>query len=167
MSRKTLFPLILIPIILTLFSSKKNNHYFILPSGQKIVLKLAITKKQIVKGLSSVKPKDFPKNYGMLFVYKNPGKRVFWMPQTYFNLDIFFLDKNFKVIEIVRNLKANPNKYHTPNNKIDTTDSIFCRHVLEIRSDSPIAKNIKKGDKLIWKSSTSFSEILLKTHPWQ
>ena len=45
-------------------------------------------------------------NSGMLFIWKDLEKRTFWMKNTYFDLDLFFLGKEGQVLEIYRNAKA-------------------------------------------------------------
>ena len=76
-------------------------------------------------------------NSGMLFIWKNLQKRAFWMKNTNFNLDLFFLDKEGQVIEIYKKAKAL------------SEDIIYsiqkAMFVLELRADEYL---IKKGDKL-------------------
>ena len=50
--------------------------------------------------------KSINPNSGMLFIWKNLQKRTFWMKNTNFDLDLFFLDKEGQVIEIYKKAKA-------------------------------------------------------------
>ena len=50
--------------------------------------------------------KDMKPNSGMLFIWKDSQIRNFWMKNTYFNLDLFFLNKQGEIIEIYKNAKA-------------------------------------------------------------
>ena len=93
--------------VLTLISAKT----FAIESYQmqnltlaKVNLQLAITRNEHTKGLSGIKPSDFPANKGMLFINDQMDKRTFWMPDTYFNLDIIFLDTNLKIVGIEKNV---------------------------------------------------------------
>jgi uncharacterized membrane protein (UPF0127 family) len=62
-------------------------------------LKVASTPSQQKKGLSNIK--KIKKNQGMLFCYDaEKPDRVFTMKNTYFDLWIIFLDKNFKEVKI-------------------------------------------------------------------
>jgi len=131
--------------------------------GHEIKLRIAASEAQKVRGLSGLRKKDFSKNEGMLFYYKSDGLRQFWMPDTYFNLDIIFLDKSFKVVEIDRNVKAHPGR--SENIPIARSKTVQCRHVLELRSDSPLAREVQVGHILKWKSSSSISEIESSIHP--
>ena len=93
----------------------------------------------------------------MLFFYKSEGPKSFWMPDTYFNLDIIFLNKDFLVVDIVKNIQHHPGR--APNPPIARTPSVNCRHVLEIRADSPLSSKIKLGTQFKWMSEKSPAEI--------
>ena len=45
-------------------------------------------------------------NSGMLFIWKDSQIRSFWMKNTHFNLDLFFLNNHGEIIEIYKNAKA-------------------------------------------------------------
>ena len=141
LTQKLIIPIIIIFCINA--RPSRNIKKITTPSGDIIRITLAITAQAQKKGLSGIKKSDFQKNEGLLFFNKNDDYRSFWMPNTLFNMDIFFLNKNFKVTHITRNLHAHPGYNSIPS--IAKTKKIFCRHVLEMRSDSPIAEKIKKG----------------------
>lgn len=130
------------------------------PQGEKIKTTLAITADDQNQGLSGVKAEDFDDDQGMLFFYLEDFEKYFWMPDTYFDLDLFYMDKDLKIIEIIRRAphyigRANPDL-------IPKLRGVWCRHVLEMKSTSEIAKALKIGDKLSWKSSLSLSETEAK-----
>jgi len=75
------------------------------PSGEIIETSIAYTYKDHQKGLQGVKEEEFDDNDGNLFFYLKTSPRTFWMPNTYFNLDIFYLDENLKIIDIVWNME--------------------------------------------------------------
>ncbi len=66
------------------------NGQLALPSGKVIQTRLALTQEEKVKGLSGVKSDNFGLNQGVLFFYTIEEPRRFWMPDTYFNLNIIF-----------------------------------------------------------------------------
>ena len=68
------------------------------------------------------------------------------MPDTYFDLDILFLDKNLKIVELVLGLKHHPGR----KGEIPTTGKITSRYALELRADSTIGKKLVVGDQLKW-----------------
>ncbi len=126
------------------------------PSGESIKTILAISPTEQEKGLSGVKPEDFSENEGMLFFDLEDNERYFWMPDTYFDLDLIYLDKDLKIVEIVRKLphhigRSNPHL-------IPRAPRVWARHVLEMKATSEIAKKLKTGDTLGWKSPMTLKE---------
>jgi uncharacterized membrane protein (UPF0127 family) len=124
--------------------------------GDSIKTTLAYTSIDSERGLSGVKSEDYADDQGMLFFYLSDEERHFWMPDTYFDLDLFYLDKDLKVLDIIRKLpfyigRANPES-------IPRARGVWCRHVLEMKSGSSIAEKIKVGDQLGWESSKSLQE---------
>ena len=77
--------------------SKKNNP-------QKLSLEIADNEQKRSYGLMN--RKDMKPNSGMLFIWKDSQIRNFWMKNTHFNLDLFFLNKQGEIIEIFKNAKA-------------------------------------------------------------
>lgn len=134
-----------------------------IPNGKTIQLRLAVNDDEQMQGLSEVLPDELQNNEGMLFVNKNDESRRFWMPNTFINLDIFFLDAHLKVLRVFRDMKAHPgfDEFLIP---IARTESVRCRHVLELKSSSPLSREIKVGDTLKWTSPFSLLEIGRGTH---
>lgn len=130
------------------------------PNGRKIETTLAITTDDQNQGLSGIKSEDFDDDQGMLFFYLDDFEKYFWMPDTYFDLDLFYMDKDLKIIEIIRKAphyvgRANPDL-------IPRIRGVWCRHVLEMKTTSEIAKSLKVGDKLTWKSVLNLNETEAK-----
>lgn len=132
----------------------------ITPQGEIIETTLAITAADQEQGLSGVKPENFSDSQGMLFYYLTDEEKNFWMPDTYFDLDLIYLDQNLKVVDIVRKLPH----YIGRNNPelIPRARAVWCRHTLEMKAGSPIAAKIKIGDQLKWQSQISQSELEAK-----
>lgn len=131
------------------------------PDGKSLPLILAITPEEQEKGLSGVQPNEWPGEFAMLFPSLEDTYRTFWMPDTYFDLDIFFLDKDLKIIGIERKVKHHPGR---ENEKlIPRTRSYLCRHVMEMHSDSSISLSLNVGDKITWKDSYSLEQIVSNT----
>ena len=153
------------PIFSDLFDKKSSleSVKIKLPSGEIIRVRLALSEEEKTKGLSGISDNQFKKDEGLLFFYTKRGKRSFWMPDTYFPLDIFFLDKKLKIVDIVRNLPNHPGFEEPP--PIPRARTVYAFHVLEMRSDSHLAKKLNHGDQLHWLSSISLSEIESRIHP--
>ncbi len=129
----------------------------ITPSGETIETKLALTPAEQEQGLSGVQASDFDENDGMLFFYLQDDEKHFWMPDTYFDLDLIFVDQNFKIVDIIRKLpfyigKANPDL-------IPRARGVWSRHTLEMKATSPISAKLKIGDELKWKSPLTPKEL--------
>jgi uncharacterized membrane protein (UPF0127 family) len=132
----------------------------ITPDKSAIKTTLAIKEADQNQGLSGVKPEDFDEDEGMLFFYLEDFEKFFWMPDTYFDLDIFYLDKDLTIVDVVRKAphyvgRMNPHL-------IPRIRGVWCRHVLEMKASSGIAKALKIGDRLIWKSKMTLGETEAK-----
>jgi uncharacterized membrane protein (UPF0127 family) len=127
------------------------------PNGDVIRTKVVVSEADQEQGLSGKKPEDFADDQGMLFYYFADDEKNFWMPDTYFDLDLFYLDQNLKVVDIIRKLphyvgRANPDI-------IPRARPVWCRHTLEMKASSPLAKKIYIGDQLKWKGNKSVTEM--------
>ena len=71
---------------------------------QELSIELADTEYKRSYGLMN--REDMKSNSGMLFIWKDKQIRNFWMKNTYFNLDLFFLNNQGEIIEIYKNAKA-------------------------------------------------------------
>ena len=88
-----------IPVFQKVYCAIKINKKY-----SKLVLEVADTFEKRKYGLMN---REYIKlNSGMLFIWKDLEKRTFWMKNTYFDLDLFFLGKEGQVLEIYRNAKA-------------------------------------------------------------
>ena len=126
------------------------------PAGQTIDTTLAVTEHDQNQGLSGVKAGDFDDDQGMLFFYLDDFEKYFWMPDTYFDLDLFYLDKDLKILDIVR--RAPHYVGRANQDLIPRIRGVWCRHVLEMKSTSAISQALKIGDQIKWKSSLSLQE---------
>ena len=126
------------------------------PAGEPIETRMVFRDAEQVQGLSGVKPQDFGENEGMLFWYTEEGMRYFWMPDTYFDLDLFYLDKDLKITDIIRKLPHYVGRHNE--NLIPRAREVWSRHVLEMKASSPIGATLKVGDQLKWKGAMSLSE---------
>lgn len=131
--------------VFVLYTQSTLAGFFISPRGEKISLRFAVSSSEQTKGLSGLKSHEFNENEGMLFVYDKPGARRFWMPDTYFNLDIYFLDANYKVIGLEKNVPFHPGREEPP--LIYQTKTYTAQYVLEMKSSSKISKKIQLNDR--------------------
>ncbi|NBX67246.1 MAG: DUF192 domain-containing protein [Proteobacteria bacterium] len=85
--------------------------------------------------------KKLAKDAGMLFVYDEPGRRAFWMKNTYIPLDMLFFTKKGELVHI--HSEAIPQDL-TP---IDPKRDDICA-ILEIAGGEAAKRKIKVGDRL-------------------
>lgn len=128
-----------------------------LADGSNIRVRLALSDAEKKQGLSGLPKTQFGEDEALLMVSFNNGLRGVHMPDTYFNLDVFFLDKDLRVVGLQRNLTAHPGKTEPP--KIEASRWVFARHIMEMRSDSRIAHQIQVGTILHWQSQPTVNAI--------
>lgn len=108
-------------------------------TGQNIKVDLAITPSEHEQGLSG-RP-GLKDDEGMLFVFLQVGKHLFWMKDMFFSIDMIWLGADMKVIYIKKD--ATPASYPTtfgPNQD--------AKYVLEVISGFSDKNNLKVGDKM-------------------
>ncbi len=114
---------------------------FALPSGRLVEAFNADTLAKQTQGLSGVREGELKVHQGMLFTYPKMDRKQFWMPNTYMNLDIYFMDGDYRVIHVDRSVPAHPSMEEP----VPRSSIIFAQNILEIPSSSPYAGQIKKG----------------------
>lgn len=86
---------------------------------------------------------------GMLFVFKEEQTTNFWMKDMTFNLDIIWLDGNYKIVHIEKNVSANSYNAQDPSkSKTFTNGNNLAKYVLEINGGLSDQMNLKTGDTL-------------------
>ena len=114
-----------------------------LPSGAKLKTYIAESDADQKRGLSKIMPEDFSDNEAMLFTGSTMHIRQFWMPETHFNLDIIFMNADYYVLDIHRNIQHFTKR--EPRRSVPLSKEVYSQHVLEIKADSPYAKEIQPG----------------------
>lgn len=120
----------------------------VLPSGKEVKVFVAQTPSEQTQGLSDLRPEQFQDDESMLFPAKRNQVRQFWMPNTHFNLDIVFLNKDLYVLDVHKDLRHYPKE--GPKDRVPLSKAVYSRHVLELKSSSPLAKEIQPGMSLKW-----------------
>jgi uncharacterized protein len=126
------------------------------PQGESIQTKLVYTPADMEQGLSGVKPEDFDDDEGMLFFYLSEEEKHFWMPDTYMDLDIFYLDKDLKILDVNRKVPHYVGRANA--DLIPRARPVWARHVLEMKASSPLSARLKVGDQLQWVSKLGIRE---------
>jgi hypothetical protein len=135
----------------------------------------AWTPNEMTQGLSGVLPQDFSHSLGMFFWGSHRQTLSFWMPHTFFNLNIIFLDdipeqdQTYKVVGITLNLKHDTrslaeldrtNKTH----EVASTPPIDAIHVLECKATEKWCQNFKLNDRITILRPSDGKKIKSKAH---
>lgn len=143
---KRLAFLVALVVVLVLLKNNVILKTNVIYKGQAYSVRYLYLPDEQAKGLSDILPDQFKENEVAFFVGTKYENKYFWMPNTYFDLDIFYLDKYCVVSAINRNVPHFPN--NKPVDKVPTAKPYLAFHVMEMRSDSNLAKNINIGDQL-------------------
>ena len=131
---KLLFLLLLSPVL----ASSEKQCSSISIEKVNLCVELAISQREKSKGL--MYRKDLLNSDGMLFIWKNAGKRCMWMKNTYISLDLGFFREDMTLIE-VRNL--------FPRSLDSICSSEPAKYALELPKGWFSSHNIKNNSKLV------------------
>lgn len=114
----------------------------ILPGGQRIqLIATADSAEERAQGLSG--RTSLGQNEGMWFVFDKEGYYPFWMPEMNFGLDIIWVDKDYRVADIARDVPpAKPGETNPPR----YTNQRLAKYVLEVNAG--VGSGLVMGDHL-------------------
>ncbi|MES2023190.1 MAG: DUF192 domain-containing protein [Patescibacteria group bacterium] len=141
--KKSFYWLIVVIVIFLGFLFLQNKHapdfHYVKIGSQTLKVDLALTNAEQEQGLSgrSILAED----EGMLFVFKQPSKNLFWMKDMNFSIDMIWFDQNMKVIYMQKN--ATPESY--PGTFGPDGNS---KYVLEVVSGFSDKNHLQVGDKI-------------------
>tara|TARA_B100000925_G_scaffold289318_1_gene271928 strand:- start:4692 stop:5192 length:501 start_codon:yes stop_codon:yes gene_type:complete len=129
------------------FFLKNNEEIIFLKDKNNSILELKPLRsmKAQAQGLSGVKREQLKTNQGAIFIYDGMSSRSFWMPDTYFDLAIIFLDENLVVKFVEKKAIAHPGRKEPP--IIFRTKAVEAKYVVEIPADNPIVFSLNVGDR--------------------
>lgn len=108
----------------------------------KMFVDIALTDKQKQEGLSI--KNSLNENEGMLFFLEEPSKASFWMKNMHFPIDIIWLDSNFSIVHIEKELPPCTLAFYCPSYK-PLKESLY---VLETIDGFANDHHLKVGDKI-------------------
>lgn len=134
---------ILLVLLILLNCCTKIPREISIDNGQesvKIKIEIADDEPEIMKGLMFRKSMEW--NSGMLFIFKDEDYKTFWMKNTLIPLDMVFIDKDFKIVDIKYALPCtqDPCKLY-PSLKP-------AQYVLELNGNFTLINNIREGAKI-------------------
>ena len=102
-------------------------------------VEIADTDAKREKGLSQ--RASLEENKGMLFVFEQPGRYIFWMKDMNFAVDIIWIDKDKKVLEIMDSIAPDtfPKTFYAKE---------LVQYVVEMRAGFARENDIQPGDKV-------------------
>lgn len=109
--------------------------------SQEFKLEIAKTVSELSRGLGG--RTKLCNNCGMLFIFPADSPMVFWMKDTLIPLDMIFLDKNGKVLNII----TAETEIGTPDYRLKLHKSQgFGRYVIELNKGAAQKINLNPGD---------------------
>lgn len=114
--------------------------------GIELNVEVVETADEMVRGLSG--RTGLAEDEGMLFVYDEPGLYSFWMKDMKFPIDIIWIDENFEIIDITKNVRPDSFPQTFQPQKL-------AQYVLEVKVGFSDKNNIEIGE------SVDLSAILL------
>ena len=139
-----IFFVLLIFLISCSKNINKNFSEILINNGKnliKINIEIADDNEKRMKGLMF--REKLNENEGMLFVFDDEQYQTFWMKNTLIPLDIIFIDKNLKIVDIKNAVpcKEEPCVIYKSEKAAE--------YVLEVNKNFTIKKGIKVGDNII------------------
>jgi len=131
-------------LLIFLVSCAKNINQISIDNGKKIIkinVEIADDSEKRMQGLMFREKLDESK--GMFFIFDNEDYLTFWMENTLIPLDIIFIDKDFKIVDIKYAVpcKSDQCRLYKP--------SRLAKYVLEVNGNFSINNKISVGNKVI------------------
>lgn len=127
-------------------SDKRGQSIFIRINDLTLKAEIAETYSERARGLSG--RERISDDQGMLFLFKEPGRYPFWMKGMKFPIDIIWLDKDLKIVEIKK--EARPESFPE-----FFQPKAPAEYVLEINAGLSDKHNLKEGDKCLLDKKSS------------
>ena len=134
--------LLFVPLSFTSFASDLNKSQIIVMTVEghfeHFNVECAISNSEKTKGLMFRKELD--KDEGMLFIWNEDALRHFWMKNTLMDLDILFINSEYKIIKIEERAQSGSTRI--------ISSKFPVKYVLEINAGQSQIRNITSGATL-------------------
>ncbi len=127
--------------------TKEGELTFFTPDSVKVKqidIEFADDPDEIVLGLMF--RRSMQENQGMLFIFDSKAARSFWMKDTYFSLDMIFIDSNKEIVSIARDT--------TPLTEQNYHSEKPAQYVLEVIAGFAKKHGIVPGYKIDWQRTS-------------
>ncbi len=118
-----------------------ENIGHVVLAGQSIKVDLAISEESQVRGLSG--RASLPAGEGMLFVFDQPGKHMFWMQGMQFPIDIIWITENMQVVHFEKSVAPTsfPERFGP---------DAYVKYVLEVPAGFAEKNNLQVGNTVMF-----------------
>jgi uncharacterized protein len=137
--------ILLLFLLITVLNAQETTNIIIKNNYKDIFFNVEIARKKIDRDKGLMFRENLNIDKGMLFIFPNESKVSMWMKNTLISLDIIFISKNHKIVDIINNAKAMSKKI--------LTSKVKAKYALEINAGLVKKLNIKIGN------NTYFEEI--------
>jgi uncharacterized protein len=128
--------------------TKEGELFFFTPDSEQVTqidIEFADDADEIVLGLMF--RRSMRENQGMLFIFDSEAPRSFWMKDTYFSLDMIFVDSNKEIVSIARET--------SPLSEQNYRSEKPAQYVVEVNAGFAKKHGIVPGYKIDWQQTTS------------
>ena len=109
-------------------------------AGAPVVYTVEVAQTMDEKRTGLMHRENLPDNHGMWFIFDDDVQDPFWMKDTPLALDLIFVDKDYRVVDIIANAIPNSELLLVPHQKY--------RYVLEAKAGAAALAKLAVGDKL-------------------
>lgn len=117
-----------------------NTRLIVLPNGHKIRAEVAITQEEMLRGMKYRDSLD--EDRGMLFLHNREGNYPYWMYEVKIPLDLIWLDKDRKIVQLVHQAPPCPGP---PEKCLSYGGAFKALYVLELKAGMAKKHNLKPG----------------------
>jgi uncharacterized membrane protein (UPF0127 family) len=132
-------------VLITVLNAQETSNIIIKNNIKDVYFNVEIARKKTDREKGLMFRKNLSLDKGMLFIFPNESKVSMWMKNTLISLDIIFISKNYKIVDIINNSKIM--------SKEILTSKVKAKYALEINAGLVKKLNIKIGN------NTYFEEI--------
>lgn len=107
--------------------------------GEPVIFTVEVAKTPEEKSRGLMGRESLGEKHGMWFVFEEDVRDPFWMKDTPVSLDILFVDKNGKIVDIIADTVPNSTDMLKPGKEY--------RYALEVKAGTAAANRLAVGDK--------------------
>src|SRR3989344_1181533 len=140
--KKILVIFVFIVFLVMIASCKSENAVFIDNVNEKIKVNVEIADSPEERTAGLMFRESLGENFGMLFIFDDEKTRSFWMKNTLIPLDMVFISRDFKIVDI---------KYAEPCIQDQCTSYVsskLAKYVLEVNGNFTIRRDIAVGNEV-------------------